>query len=345
MTRDAIEIDGSCGEGGGQILRTALALSLVTGRPLRIHQIRAGRARPGLLRQHLTAVNAAAAVSGGAMTGAAIGSRELEFVPGQVRGGAYHFAVRTAGSATLVLQTVLPALCLAPEESSLSVEGGTHNPLAPPWDFLARSFLPLLGRMGPVVTTELQRFGFYPAGGGRLTVAVKPVPALQPLALPDRGAIRRRQARAVVAHLPTRIAERELEVLQSGFGLRRDECRVEGVRDSAGPGNVITIEVESEHVTEVFSGFGQRGVPAEEVAAAVGGEMQRYLEAGVPVGEHLADQLLLPLALAGGGEFRTLEPSGHARTNVEVIKRFLDLDVRVERAEGGVYAIEMRRTR
>jgi RNA 3'-terminal phosphate cyclase (ATP) len=339
---DMIDIDGSQGEGGGQILRTALALSLCTGRPLHMARIRAGRAKPGLLRQHLTAVNAAAEVGGAEVTGAALGSRELTFVPGAVRGGEYHFAVGTAGSATLVLQTVLPALCLAREPSRLALEGGTHNPLAPPWDFLAHAFLPLLGRMGPVVTTELERFGFYPAGGGRFTVAVTPVAKLRPLTLLERGTIRRRQARAVVANLPTRIAQRELGTLQVQFGLRRDECRAQGIRDSAGPGNVVMIEVEAEHVTEVFTGFGEKGVKSEEVAGAVGAEMQRYLATAAPVGEHLADQLLLPLALAGGGTFRTLEPSSHTRTNLDVIRRFLDVEARVEVSDDGTYTIELR---
>jgi RNA 3'-terminal phosphate cyclase (ATP) len=174
---------------------------------------------------------------------------------------------------------------------------------------------------------------------------VSPVRRLQPLALRERGAIRQRRARAVVANLPTRIAERELGVLQAELGLRREECRAQGVRDSAGPGNVVLVDVEAEHVTEVFTGFGQKGVRSEVVASAVGQEVQRYLAAGVPVGEHLADQLLLPLALAGGGAFRTLEPSGHTRTNLEVIRQFLDVEARVERVAAGVVEIEMRGAR
>jgi len=169
-----IQIEGSQGEGGGQILRSALALSLITATPFCIENIRAGRAKPGLLRQHLTAVNAAAEIGSAEMIGASIGSTRLEFKPGKVRAENYSFAVGTAGSATLVLQTVLPALLTHSEPSTLTLEGGTHNPFAPPYDFLARTFLPLIARMGPRVTTHLERAGFYPAGGGRFTVSIEP---------------------------------------------------------------------------------------------------------------------------------------------------------------------------
>ena len=166
-------IDGSQGEGGGQILRTALGLSLVTGTAFRIEKIRAGRAKPGLLRQHLTAVNAATVIGDALVDGAELGSPALVFRPRSVRPGAYRFAVGTAGSASLVLQTVLPPLLTAGASSILTLEGGTHNPWAPPFDFLARAFLPLLERMGAPVRAAIQRYGFYPAGGGQFTVVGK----------------------------------------------------------------------------------------------------------------------------------------------------------------------------
>jgi RNA 3'-terminal phosphate cyclase (ATP) len=155
-----LTIDGSLGKGGGQILRTALALATVTGKPFRIEKIRAGRPKPGLLRQHLTAVKAAATISDAIVTGAELGSGALTFTPGHLRAGEFAFAVGTAGSATLVLQTILPALLTAPAPSTLVLEGGTHNPAAPPFDFLVKSFLPLINRMGPTVTAELERPGF-----------------------------------------------------------------------------------------------------------------------------------------------------------------------------------------
>ena len=178
-----ITIDGSQGEGGGQVLRSSLALSLVLGRPFAIEKIRAGRKKPGLLQQHLTAVLAAADVGNAEVQGAALGSRRLEFRPGPVRSGNYAFRVGTAGSATLVLQTVLPALLSAEGESNLVLEGGTHNPMAPPVDFLVKAYLPLVNRLGPRVDLQVVRPGFYPAGGGKFTVRVQPAKQLGRLEL------------------------------------------------------------------------------------------------------------------------------------------------------------------
>lgn len=235
-----IVIDGSEGEGGGQILRTALSLAMVTGQPFRIDKIRARRSKPGILRQHLTAIQAATAVSGAEVEGAAIGSRELSFTPHRVRAGDYRLAVGTAGSTTLVLQTVLPALIGADAPSTLVLEGGTHNPMAPPFDFLARAFLPVLARLGPKVEVRLERPGFYPAGGGRLSVSVTPRGKLAPVEILDRGAIAAVRAKALVANLPVSIANRELSVIGSRLGLGPDSLQPEVVKESVGPGNVVT---------------------------------------------------------------------------------------------------------
>lgn len=324
-----LAIDGSLGEGGGQILRTALSLSLVTGRPFRIERLRAGRSRPGLLRQHLTAVRAAADLSAGEVEGGALGSLELTFRPGRVRPGSYRFAVGSAGSAMLVLQTVLPALLLAPHPSRLRLEGGTHNPSAPPFDFVARAFLPLVGRMGPSFEAAIERHGFFPAGGGAATVIVRPCGGLRPLELAERGPLRSLRARALLARLPRHVGERELEVLRHDRAMAGGRFELEEV-GSAGPGNAVVVEAESQCLTEVVTAFGARGVPAEEVARRAGAQTRRYLAAGVAVGEHLADQLLLPFALAGGGCFTTLPLTTHFTTNVEVIRRFLPVRVRTE---------------
>jgi len=326
-----LTIDGSQGEGGGQILRTSLALSLVTGTPFRITRIRAGRKKPGLRRQHLTAVSAAAEIAHAQVTGAAIGSGELSFAPGEVVPGEYHFAVGTAGSTTLVLQTVLPALMIASGPSKLLLEGGTHNPFAPPFDFLQETFLPIINRMGPKVAATLERPGFHPAGGGRFTVTIEPAVKLTRINLLERGETRRKCAKAVVARLPRHIAERELAVIQRKMGWDAACLQLEGIPEAPGPGNIVTIEIESEHVTEVFTGFGQRGVRAEAVADQAIRAAKRYLAADVPVGAYLADQLLLPFALAGGGSFRTLEPTSHARTHIDVLAHFTDVQVSAER--------------
>jgi len=336
-----ITIDGSMGEGGGQILRTALALSVVTGKPIRIEKVRAGREKPGLLRQHLTALNAAATISGAAVEGAAIGSKQLTFTPAQVRPGDYTFSVGTAGSTTLVLQTVLPALLTASAPSTLTLEGGTHNPFAPPFDFLQKAFLPLLNRTGPNVQATLQRPGFYPAGGGRFSVSIEPAAQLQPLHLRERGKIRRRHCTAMISNLPREIAEREIRVVARMMNWPPECLDVQVLNDRAGPGNIVAIEIESEQVTEVFTGFGQRGVRAEAVAEDAVQQLKRYVVAGVPVGEHLADQLMLPLALAGGGSFTTLGLSRHSTTNMQIIEMFLDARISASQASRDQWLVEI----
>jgi RNA 3'-terminal phosphate cyclase (ATP) len=328
-----ITIDGSFGEGGGQILRTALGLSLFTGQPFRIEKIRAGRRNPGLLRQHLTAVKAAARIGQAEAHGVNIGSTQLTFAPNRVAHGDYHFAVGTAGSATLVLQTVLPALIVGDDQNQqthLTLEGGTHNPFAPPFDFLAKAFLPLLGRMGARIEARLERYGFYPAGGGRFEIVITPVKKLEPIELNERGKILDRRATALVAHLPRNIAERELGVVHKKLSWPWEWMEAESITNSPGPGNVITLEIESEHVTEIFTGFGERGVAAEAVADQAVVAARRYLASDVAVGEHLADQLLLPMALALGGSFTTVPPSRHTTTNIEIIRKFLDVEIGAE---------------
>jgi len=324
-----LELDGALGEGGGQVLRTALTLSAITGTPFRIHNIRAGRARPGLLRQHLTAVEALAAICSAEVSGASTGSQQLSFQPGRLRGGDYRFAIGTAGSCTLVLQTVLPALWFAAEAATLVVSGGTHNPAAPPADFLIRAWAPLLARMGVRQQVELLRHGFYPAGGGELRVAVQPCGGgLRPLHLQARGARLSLRAEARVAGVPVGVANREIERLRAQLADMDGAIRELPARE--GPGNVLLVEVAHEEVVELFTAFGARGVSAETVADGVGREVRHYLESGAAVGEHLADQLLLPMALAGGGGFTTTMLSSHLRTNAVVIERFLPVRILME---------------
>ncbi|NQU12447.1 RNA 3'-terminal phosphate cyclase [bacterium] len=322
-----LEIDGAQGEGGGQILRTALSLSLATGQPFRITNIRAQRVPPGLRPQHLTAIGAAATVGQAEIGGAVAGSRELVFRPGDVRAGEYRFTTGTAGSALLVLQTVLPALLTADNPSALVIEGGTHNPLAPPFEFVAAAWLPLLAQLGPVVRAKLDRPGFYPEGGGKVRVTIEPAAKLERLDLPERGGVRRCTATVLLADLPRHIAERELTVLKRKLPI---DCQRLAVAEypRRGPGNAVVVTIECAQVTEVFTGFGEQGVRAEMVADRTARAVRQWLDAEVPVGVHLADQLLLPLALAGGGSFVTMPLSGHATTNIEVIRQFLPVAVR-----------------
>ena len=254
----------------------------------------------------------------------------LEFRPGRVTPGNYRFAVGTAGSATLVLQTVLPSMLTASGPSTLTLEGGTHNPLAPSFDFLAKCFMPLIHRMGPTVELELKRPGFFPAGGGQFHARVQPATKLSPIDLLERGSIRSRRACIWTSKLPEHVAERELAVVREELKWRADECSVENVPHPMGPGNAVVLVIEAEQVTAVFTGFGERGRPAEEVAKSAVEAALVWLDANVPVDEHLADQLLLPMALAGGGSFRTTKPSLHTTTNAEIIRRFLPVPIRIE---------------
>ena len=335
-----IHIDGSQGEGGGQILRTALALSMITGQPVQFSQIRAGRQKPGLMRQHLTAVLAAAEICQAEVSGAEIGSRELTFKPGPVRSGEYQFSIGTAGSTTLVFQTVLPALMLAEGSSRLNFEGGTHNPMAPSFDFLAEAFLPVLQRMGPQITVQLERHGFYPAGGGRWTASIQPVEQLKSLFLNKRGELQEREAVAVWTQLPGHIAQRELKTVTDRLNWPEKCLRFHELpAPQPGPGNYLKLRLTSEHITEIFSGFGEVGVSAERLARRCVGDAQQYLAADVPVGVHLADQLLLPLALVGEGEFSTLKPSCHTHTNIAVIERFLPMRFALETRSSDVWRV------
>lgn len=336
-----LSIDGSCGEGGGQIIRTSLALSLVTGKAFRAYNVRAGRAKPGLQPQHLMAVRAAEEVGRARVEGAGVGAREFTFVPGEVAPGQYRFAIGTAGSTTLVMQTVLPPLMTAAGPSLVTFEGGTHNPHAPPFEFIEKTFLPLVNRTGPNVSAELERYGFYPPGGGRFSLYVEPAAEARRLDLVERGLVLSERARALCVNLRSEVGERELKVVGERMGLTLDQLRLETSDNAVSPGNVLTVEIESEHLTEVFTGVGQRGVRAEQVASRAVGEAKRYLEIGAPVGEHLADQLLIPLALAAGGAYTTGPLSPHTLTNIEVVKKFLPAEITATQLSEEVWKIEV----
>jgi RNA 3'-terminal phosphate cyclase (ATP) len=343
-----LTLDGSTGEGGGQILRTALALALVTGQPFRIDNIRKKRNKPGLLRQHLTCVEAARDVSDATVDGGELSSLTLQFKPGKVKAGTYEFAVGTAGSTTLVLQTLLPALLRADAPSRLVLRGGTHNPFAPPFDFLAQTFAPLLQRMRSttdpatdvLLSLQLTKLGFYPAGGGCILADITPG-TLHPFELLQRGDHAGFVACAAFAHLPRSVADRELAIIDAAGIPGPGELRVQQVADSVGPGNALTLALRFAHITEVVTAFGERGVRAEDVAERAVQAAFAYLHHDAPVGEHLADQLLLPLALAGGGVFRSGAPSSHTRTNAAVIEKMLPVKVRTTPEAGQTWRIEL----
>ena len=336
-----IRIDGSSGEGGGQILRSSLSLSLATGKAFRIENIRAKRERPGLLRQHLTAVLAASEIGAAEVDGASLGSKTLTFNPGTVQPGTHRFVIGTAGSSTLVFQTILPALMTASGPSHITIEGGTHNQAAPPFDFLEKCFLPVINKLGPRVSVNLERYGFYHAGGGCFTATVEPCEHLSTTDLTERGEIARRSVLAIVANLSPAIARREIDTVAHLLNWKKESMQTIETRNSVGPGNVVLIEVgTSTGMTELFCGFGRLGASAESVATEAVKEARSYIASEAAVGEHLADQLLLPFALAGGGVFTASKLNRHARTNMDVVSTFLP--VRFEaREESGFTKVEV----
>ncbi|ALM87194.1 RNA 3'-terminal phosphate cyclase [Bordetella sp. N] len=337
-----IEIDGSAGEGGGQILRTALALSMCTGLPLRLTRIRAGRSKSGLMRQHLACVNAAVEISGAHATGAELNSQTLAFTPGPVRAGDYAFSIGTAGSCTLVLQTVWPALLMADAPSHLRLGGGTHNPMAPPFHFLDRSYAPLMRKLGAGVELKLQRLGFYPAGGGAIEAVIQPAAEhLCPFDLVDRGALMEEYAECFAPALPRAVARRELDQLGKDLGWDGHQLREAPVRQHEGPGNALLATLVYENVSEVFTEFGERGVTAEAVASSLVRDVLAYRATEAALGPYLADQWALPLALAvwrrrGEAAYTCSSVTAHAKTNFEVIERFLPVKFSTSAVRGAV---------
>ncbi len=336
-----IRVNGAEGEGGGQVLRSSLTLSMCSGVPVEVYNIRARRSKPGLLRQHLTCVRAAAAVSDADVSGDELGAKKVLFVPGKVRAGEYRFAIGTAGSTSLVLQTVLPALCLCDAQSVVTLEGGTHNPMAPSLDFLSHAFFPVLRRMGVSIDASLSRYGFYPAGGGRWSVTIRPGKELRALEIIDRGTPLQQQAVALLVNLPAGIGTRELGIIRRRLGWEERQLKLVSASNSPGQGNALSVILAYQHLTEVITVYGKKGLSAEKVASRAVKDTRQYLASSAPVGEYLADQLLVPMALAGGGRFRTSEPSSHTLTNIEVIEKILGVSFQVQSAADGSCLISL----
>ncbi len=339
-----VMIDGSHGEGGGQVLRTTLTLAVLTGQPVHIKRIRARRKKPGLRPQHLTAVRAAGAVCEARLEGDELDSQTLTFVPGgSARPGEYVFDVAeaarggSAGSVGLVLQTVLLPLALVGGESRLTLRGGTHVPWAPPVSYLEHVFLPVLARMGVRAEVKVVRWGFYPAGGGEMRVRIEGQEGpLSPILLTERGELRRIWGTAVVtnlpAHIPQRMATRAHNVLaEEGLQAQVEPRRLRG----AGPGAGIFLFAEYAHVTAGFTAYGRKGLPAERVAEAACKDLLAHHRSDSPADPHLTDQLVLPMALAEG-ESRaiTWQVSRHLLTNVWVVRQFLARELNVEGEPG-----------
>jgi RNA 3'-terminal phosphate cyclase (ATP) len=339
-----IELDGSLGEGGGQILRTSLALSAITGQPFRLRQIRARRDKPGLRPQHLMSVQAMARVCDASAEGACLGSSALTFRPGSVRAGQYEFAIGTAGATSLVLQTVyLPLVLRGDVPSEVTLIGGTHVKASPCFDFLQTTWRAYLELMGIELTLRMERPGFYPRGGGIVRAELTPRAAPSSLSLLERKPVTSATVRSAVAGLPESIAVRQARQAFSrleGSGLNvtsREEAW------SDGPGTILAIVLDTAPVPTLYFGLGARGKPAERVADEAADQVLSYLHRTGAVDSHSADQLLLPLALAEGpSRYSLSEVTSHLLTNASIVRRFLDRRIRIEGSEGseGVVNIE-----
>lgn len=333
-------IDGAHGEGGGQLARLAMALAAITGRPIRLINIRARRAKPGLAAQHLTALSAVATMCDGRLEGAAIGAGEVRFRPGRIRGGVYRFEVGTAGSVTLVLQAVLPVALCADVPSRVTLVGGTDVTRAPPVDYLREVFLPWLAAMGAQVEIVSLRHGYYPRGGGELTLDITPTRRLRLLSAESAGPVRRIGGRAHVAHLPRHIAERMADAARSALtDLAPVDIAIEvlGDAEAFGTGGALTLVAETANGRLGSAVVAQRGVPAERLGHEAAQALRRDIASGAAVDVHAADQLLIYTALAGGeSRFSVREVSLHAETAMWLIEQFLPVRFEVTRHHGRV---------
>ncbi len=343
-----LEVDGSAGEGGGQILRIALALASVTGRGVRVRNVRAGRPNPGLARQHLTAAEAVASLCAGKAEGLRLESTEVALRPGRLKGGRVRLDVGTAGSVTLVLQACLPPAAFADAPTHLEIHGGTDVKWSPPTDYFQHVFLSLLNRMGVRAEMQVARRGYYPRGGGRVEVHVDPVPSLAPLALPEAGRVRRIGGRVHVSRLPEHVAQRMKRAALQGLA-GYPEVRVSsggvGEEEAAGPGGALVLWGETEHALVGASALAERGVRAEDLGRQAAAMLRSDLESGATLDIHAADQLLPYMALAKGpSSFLVREVSGHTRTLLGLLPRFLPVEFQ-EEAANGLTRIEVRPTR
>ncbi len=321
-----LELDGSHGEGGGQLVRTACALSALTGTAVRLHDVRARRSPPGLAPQHLAAVRAVGALCGAELEGAGLRAREFTFRPGPIRAGAFRFDVGTAGAVTLVLQACLPVACAAPAPVSLTITGGTDVRAAPPLDYLRLVFLPLLVRLGLEVTLEIGRRGYYPRGGGEVTLHVEPRRP-RPLAIETPGKLMALGGSAHCANLPAHIVERMRAAALAILGREAEAqiaARVLGADEATGPGGAIVLWARTEQALLGAAAVAERGVPAERLGEQAARELRAALDAGATLDLHAADQLLVYLAQSTGPSLFTVErATSHLQTVMWVIEQFL----------------------
>lgn len=337
FTNGFLTIDGSIGEGGGQILRTALSLSMLTNTPIHLVNIRAGRKKSGLMRQHLVCVKASQKICNAEVIGDTLGSGELFFTPKTIKAGDYEFHIGSAGSTMLVFQTLLPALLLQNNSSTISIYGGTHNPLAPTADFITHAFIPTLNKMGIQIDFELLKAGFAPIGGGAVKVTIHPWENILPFSTTQTGNIKAINAYAGCLNLENAIAERELAVFNQAFTLTNSRLyHLTGISQ----GNSIFIEIDFDNHRQIFTALGEINKSAEKVANDLVKLVKNYLKSGAVADEYLTDQLLLPMALCAvntnnNGVFTAQFISEHTKTQAMMIEKFLNVNIDFERVENG----------
>ncbi|MCL7451445.1 MAG: RNA 3'-terminal phosphate cyclase [Anaerolineae bacterium] len=340
-----IVIDGSYGEGGGQVLRTSLALSAITGQPVRIEHIRAGRRKPGLMPQHLTGVRAATRVCDAQVEGARLNSLELAFAPRSApRAGTYTFDVAqaakggSAGSVSLIFQTVLLPLALAEGTSELTLRGGTHVAWSPPYDYLKRVYLPTLARMGVQAKVNIRKWGWYPIGGGEVEATIHGLgrASLEAMDLSRRGDLLRVRGLSVSSNLPKHIRVRQEGAALQALRSNGVNARIDAIdAPSKGKGTAVFLWADFENAHAGFTSLGELGKPAEQVAEEAAQELVEFLQAHAALDRHLADQVVLPMALAEGrSSFTTEAVTQHLLTNAWVVNQFFSGRVRVDGQEG-----------
>lgn len=342
-----IELDGSEGEGGGQILRSALALSILTRRPFKLVNIRANRSKTGLQPQHLMCVRAAAAISGANYKGGSVGSSVLYFEPREVKAGTYTFTIGTAGATSLVLHTVyLPLALRGDKPSEVTITGGTHNQHAPCYHFLATTWTAYMARLGIRIELEMKSPGFYPRGGGEIRAVVHPCSRVNGVSLLTCPELTTAGGFSAYAGLPETVGKRQarrLSVRMKSEGVE-PQIPVEEWA-AANPGSVAAVVFRQAPVPALFFGLGARGKPSEAVADDAADEAIAFRDAKAPVDPHSADQLLLPLAFSDDvSEYRASEITRHTTTNVETVRKFVDRSIGIELGEGksGVVRIAAR---
>jgi RNA 3'-terminal phosphate cyclase (ATP) len=341
MIHDAnyIEIDGAQGEGGGQVLRSSLSLSILTGKPVHLYNIRANRSKPGLMHQHLQAVDAAAAISKAHVVGAALNSQSISFHPEEIRSGRYRFDIGTAGSTALVLQTIFTPLSQANSASSIIITGGTHVLWSPTYEYIDLHWMPLMHAAGFDGQIDLDQAGFYPQGGGRISANIRPAGRIRPICLTERGKLLRIRGIAGIANLERSIAERmkrhavqRLNKLIPWDGT--PELQIKPVEEnSPSKGAFFMLLAEFESGRACYTALGEPGKPAERVADEAIDELLAFFETRATIDPFLADQLLLPLSLSGGiSELITPRITEHLLTNATILQTFLPCKIEIDGA-------------